>query len=188
MKPLLIVLVILSWNIAHSQSYYLDTLPKFNYMNGVSLQVKTPGSSIGVNYERNFWNGMGYRNYSNISIGGFYGYSQLVDPRKVVGFDFRAQHNHRLGLKRLLYFSTQVGYSPMLPIKKSTDKLYDDYINSGYISIGLTGYVGHLKMALFSGVGVRETRQELYYSIHTYAQFFPELKLAIGYSFGQKID
>ena len=166
-------------NIVNAQKHYLDTLPKKQFLNGISFQGKAIETAIGIYYSRNLWNGLGFRNYSNVK-------SAFLGTDKLLGFDRRAQHNHRLSLKRLLYFSMNLGYNPLIPFRKSEDILYDDFINQGYCTIGISGHVKNMGIGFYGGVVIRETKQDLYYSINTFARPYPEFKVMIGYYFGQK--
>lgn len=189
MKHLTLILFLLLSYSSVAQHYYLDTLPQLQAKNLLSLQGRVGNNSTGIYYSRNLWNGMGYRNYEQVSIGVNYGtqllrHYQYVNERSpYLDIDLRLQHNIRLSLDRLFYFSIHFGYDPKIGLKEHPSKIYDDYINNGYAAIGLNGYVGPVNLSFHVGALVREAKQDLHYEIHTYAQFLPEAKFSMGFSF-----
>ena len=192
MKYLVQLAFIFSCISAQSQNFNFDTLPQFKYKNVISFQGYTSPSAVGLFYSRNFWSGMGYRNYEEVSIGacygkqGLYDYHNKYDHIPTFSYDLKLQHNMRFSLKRLLYFSIVVGYAPLIPIRESQLATFDDYMNSGYGLIGISGSAKRVVFGLYFGVSITERRQDLFYSVHTYAQVKPHVRLKIGYSFGDK--
>ena len=171
-----------------AQHFNFDTLPKFNYQNVFSFQGRYWNAGVGVYYSRNLWSGLGYRNYEQVSIGFNFGKFNFTKYQAVpyIDYDIRIQHNIRLSLKRLLYFHINVGYAPIIPLRREYYIIYDDYINSGYMAVGLNGCIDRFTFGLDLGALVRERKQDLYYSTHTFAEFRPQFKLKFGISFGKR--
>jgi hypothetical protein len=189
-KFLTLIIWLIALNTA-AQNFYTDSLPKFRYNNLVSLQVRGESSSTGIYYSRNLWSGLGYRNFEELSIGfsiGRYKSWHYYTPLSMafIDFDIRAQHNIRLSLKRLLYFSFQIGYAPKIAFKEHPSPIFDDYINLGYAAIGIQGLVNRISMGFYIGATATETKQDLLAGMHTYARFWPDAKFKVGISFGER--
>ena len=188
MRRLTLILALLACHQSTAQNFNFDTLPQFKFQNVISLQGRFGSPAAGVYYSRNLWTGMGYRHYSDVSVGANLGRHSFSNLNTVPTFDFdiRLQHNLRLSLKRQLYFSVNLGYSPLIPLKTVETVLFDDYMNCGYAAIGLSGNVKRLSLGFYIGARVIERKQDLYYEIHTYAQFYPQVRVKVGYSFGER--
>lgn len=160
----------------------------------MGLEIRSSEAPIGVHYSRHFWSGMGYRNFQEVGLGIQYGKilsKVLIGEYESINYlqlDLRLQHNHRLKLNKLLYFSMNLGYSPLIPLEKGSTSLYDDFVNAGYVNIGLNGFIRRFRAGLYLGANMREAKQDLFYEIHTYARFAPQVSLNFSFSFGKKYD
>lgn len=192
---LTLTLIIFLFSIHSSaQNYYTDTLPRFNYQNCISFELKTGTLGAGFLYTRHFLTGLGYHNFKSISLGShiaqysFYDQDYKTTTLRAIDFDIRLEQNWRPVLSRLIYFTFHVGYSPLIPLEEHPSKVFDDYVNGGYMGLALQLWVKRINIGFYGGASVYEARQDLFFSEHVYARFYPLLRLKLGYSFGERED
>ncbi|MCH2234105.1 MAG: hypothetical protein MK078_07620 [Crocinitomicaceae bacterium] len=61
--------------------------------------------------------------------------------------------------------------------------MFDNYMNTGSIYLGLNLYYNRILMGVSCGLEVWEERQDLLYEIRSYAAFLPGLRLRFGVNF-----
>ncbi len=192
MSPkLLILLIILPYN-GLSQKEDSTFFTKLKYRQGVSFKTELADLQLGLDYNYNNWFGLGYRHYQSYNLGLIFRpeskWSALNGKVAYGGFEVGVSQNARFSLRKPIYFSMYASYYGLIALGHSNYKLFDDYINGGRMLIGLSGFKNRFRVSALIGAGVQERKQDLFYSVHTYAAFYPNIMIQLGFFFDKKKD
>jgi len=185
-KLKLIIVLIFFYTSAKAQNYYLDTLVQMKYQHGISADLLIINRGVGLVYNYNFWSGLGYRNYNSLSGGFSRQYLGNNNSKNNFGLEMGIWHHHRFGLKKLVFFTVGATYKPFFNLSQSTDKEHDSFIHYGNLMIGLNGIRKRVHFEFLAGPSIIEAKQDLYTSVHTYAQILFEVKFRLGIFFYKK--
>jgi hypothetical protein len=164
-------------------SYYSN----LNYKQGVDLSYSFASHEVGLKYNYLFWNRNGFKNYSAVFSGASF-FPNRNSLGRAVSFNAGLIYNARFSLQVPCYFSMALSYQGILALDPSNSIFYDDYVNAGKVLIGFNCFYKRMKFQIQSGVGIVEQKQDLVFSVHTYAQVKPEFMIHFGFFFDQKKD
>ena len=175
--------------ISQANAQYIDSshIRKMEFRQGFDLQYSLISPEIALVYNYQTSPKEGYKNYQNFTLGGSFNLNK-EGFGSFFGYEIGATHNKRISKFNPLYFSMGIFYHALFSNSDSDHPVFDNYINAGRAMIGLNVFRNRLKLSFTSGLRVQEHKQDLVFSVHTYARFSADFLFKVGFFFDQKKD